>query len=69
MIASSDRWRELTDARDVFPSSYQDVNEFIGGYLENVIKCVVGSEPLRSTDVLSNHHVAIVQFVCLEESA
>ena len=63
MTVSRDRWRELTDARDVFPSSYQDVNEFIGSYLESVDKCTAILERLRNTDVLSNHHVAVVQLI------
>lgn len=33
--------RELTDGRDVFPSPYQDVNEFIGGYLRDIVKCAL----------------------------
>jgi len=57
------QWRDLTEARDVLPGPYQDVNEFIGSYLENDDKCIAVSERPRNTDVLSNHHVAVVQFV------
>jgi len=50
-------------ARDVFPSPYQDIDEFIGGYLEDVSKYATASERPRSTHVLSNHHVAIMQLI------